>query len=72
MTWEEFVKKAKELGYDEQSIVVNDTVWISKKSLSFDLCFNNKGMVLLSGDEEYVLAEDKTPDQMYAIMEALK
>lgn len=72
MTWEELVKKAKELGYNEGKIIVNGIVWLNKNNGDFALCFNNKGLVLLSGDEEYTLAEDKTPDQMYAIMEVLK
>lgn len=77
MTWEEFKEKAEKIGYNEEPIIVNSIVWLtkkglSKKGLSFDLCFNNDGMVLLSGDEEYILAEEKTPDQMWQIMEALR
>lgn len=72
MTWEEFVKKAKKLGYHEGEIVVNGIVWLIKNNGDFDLCFNNKGEVLLSGDEEYTLAKDKTTDQMFAIMEVLQ
>lgn len=72
MTWDEFCEKAKEMGYNEEELVVNGLVWLTKKGLSFDLCFSNDGMVLLDGDEEYVLAENRTPDQMYAIIEALR
>lgn len=50
MTWEEFCEKAKEMGYVEGEIIVDGTVWLTKKRLSFDLCFNNGGVVLLDGD----------------------
>lgn len=72
MTFEELKEKAKEMGYNEEELVVNGRVWLTKKGLSFDLCFSNDGMVLLGGDEEYVLAENRTPDQIFAIMEALR
>ncbi len=72
MTWYELKEKAKKMGYVEEPILVNGIVWLTQKRLSFDLCFNNNGMVLLDGDEEYVLAKDRTPEQMLAIMKALQ
>ena len=57
MTWEELCEKAKQMGYNEGEIVVNGIVWLTKNNGDFDLCFNNEGMVLLSGDEEYILAK---------------
>ena len=72
MTWDELKEEAKKMGYNEEPILENGIVWITKKRLSFDLCFNNDGMVLLDGDEEYILAKDRTPSQMLAIMKALQ
>ena len=72
MTFEELKEKAKKMGYNEGEIVVNGIVWLNKNNGDFDLCFSNEGEVLLSGDEEYILAKDKTPDQMFVIMEVLQ
>ena len=46
MTWEEFKEEAKKMGYVEEPILENGIVWLTKKRLDFDLCFNNDGMVL--------------------------
>lgn len=72
MRWEKLCKKAKKMGYNEGESIVNGIVWLTKNEGDFHLCFNNEGMVLLSGDEEYTLAENKTPEQMLAIMKALQ
>ena len=72
MDWEELKEKAKEMGYIEEPILENGIVWLTKKRLDFDLCFNNDGMVLLDGDEEYILAKERTPEQMLMIMRGLE
>ena len=52
MDWNQLKEEAKKMGYVEEPILENGIVWLTKKRLSFDLCFNNDGMVLLDGDEE--------------------
>ena len=72
MDWNQLKEKAKEIGYNEEPILENGIVWLTKKRLYFDLCFNNDGMVLLDGDEEYILAKERTPEQMLMIMMGLE
>lgn len=71
MIWEELKQEAKKMGYNEDPGFVNGIVWLTKNNGDFYLCFNNEGMVLLDGDEEYILAKDRTPDQIFAMIKAL-
>lgn len=63
MTWEKLKSKANKLGY---LLCRNNKVeWLSKGLLTFTK----------EGEVEYgdsFVAEHRTPEQMYAIMEALK
>lgn len=72
MTWEELVKKAKELGYiyskENNPFTGEPAVGVLEKQNGF-LYFFEDGAVETSAD---VLAENRTPDQMYQIMLALE
>lgn len=73
MTWEELKEKAKKLG----GILIVGANSMSKEHIWVrdNLCFYEGGnMVFDDVDVEcrYIIASDLTPDQMYAIMEALK
>ena len=61
MTWEELCKKAKEMG----AKVYEDLIVFDRKF------FWSYGVVEPC-DDDVVFARDRTPDQMWAIMEALK
>lgn len=61
MTWEEFCEKAKEIGAN-----------VSKDLIVFDgKFFWSFGVVEVCNDD-VVFARDRTPEQMYQIMEALR
>ena len=61
MTWEELCKKSKEIGAK-----------VYKDLIVFDgYCFWSNGIIEPLHDD-VVFARDRTPDQMWAIMEALK
>ena len=66
MTWEELCDKAKEMGYE---LYCEDGLcYLENKNI--DLSFFEDGQI------EYmyggVISEDRTPEQMYQIMKALK
>lgn len=67
MTWEELVEKAKELGaYYEKEGDLRECSCL----FFHGICFQESGII----DEGYffVIQENRTPDQMYQIMLALK
>lgn len=59
MTWEELQEKAKELGYSVGDFTFGDII----------INFYKTGIIDVEG---CTLARDRTYEQMYAIMEALK
>lgn len=61
MTWKELCKKAKEMG----AKVYKDLILFN------EMCFWSNGIIEPIWDDA-VFARDRTPDQMWAIMEALK
>jgi hypothetical protein len=75
MTWEELCEKAKEMGA---------AMWVSGKTFGiFDLLFCEDGDIYVETsyyDKKYgkwinskkIVVVDRTPDQMYQIMEALR
>lgn len=70
MTWEELKEKAKELGYRVTDLVMGAKEALVKeyKSEGFSLCFTDNGLVFAEGYDYYKLAENRTCEQMYAIM----
>ena len=75
MTWEELKEKAKELGYrlveddgDISYLGITEFLFLEKDGV--DITFFDYGSIEV--DHGYILAEDRTPDQMYQIMLALR
>lgn len=69
MTWEELCEKAKEMGHEVYDFWILDT----KEGLDY----YKDGTINLhfewsERDSLICFAKDRTPDQMYAIMEALR
>lgn len=75
MTWEELKEKSKELGGFVASASTLDPERIFLDSLVF---YKNGRVCLDETDEDggccvmHILTNDRTPDQMYAIMETLR
>ena len=74
MNWEELKEKAKELGYglredDGDSPYLGSIIEYLEND-SVDITFYDDGSV--ETDNGYILAENRTPDQMYQIMLALR
>ena len=73
MTWEELKEKAKELGYyvvedDGDLSYLDITEYLVKNDVNISFC--DDGLVETNyGD---IVAENRTPDQMYQIMLALR
>lgn len=80
MTWEELCEKAKEMG---AGIVVSQVgEYTYEKIMYGKLCFYRDGEItcpyMFINEDGYpehdmvIVAKDRTPDQMYMIMEALR
>lgn len=73
MTWEELQEKASELGleYKESSLgqFIHKQIDFYKHIVFFK---NGDVKLIFIGTDEYKISEKRTPDQMYAIMEALR
>lgn len=76
MTWEELCEKAKEMG-----LFVSEDNSMEPAYIRFgDLLFTQKGQIILSDTDydldlccvNHLVRNDRTYDQMYQIMEALK
>lgn len=63
MTWKELCEKAEKIGAD----VSED--WIEFGKITF---WNDGGLEVYFEDDVMGIAKDRTPEQMLAIMEALK
>ena len=67
ITWEELCKKAKEMGY---SLYYDDHYEMCEELDKNGLCFFENGKI--KTDINDVVSEDKSFNQMLAIMEALR
>lgn len=73
MTWEELCEKAKEMGYD----YCEDNPHLTVDNIRFykdgTICLYIRVRDAYYSDSDYYkIAYNRTPDQMYQIMEALK
>ena len=64
MTWEELCEKAKDMG----AKIVDDNPYRPEKIVFETISFYKNGRMIM----EECLVSDRTPDQMYQIMEALR
>lgn len=67
MTWEELCEKAQEIGYFLEGC--DEDVLYQYEPIQTGLHFRQSGTITYG---EKVIIEDRTPDQMYQIMEALR
>lgn len=67
MTWEELCEKAKEMGYFLEGC--DEDALYQYEPIQTGLHFRQSGKITY-GDK--VIVEDRTPDQMLAIMKALQ
>jgi len=68
MTWEELKEEAKKMGYNVfDSVNIKVASWIETPDNNW--CFDRDGTIMYDG---LVVAFDRTPDQMYQIMLALR
>lgn len=71
MTWEELCKKAKEMGYEywkDNPHLTGDNIQFYKNGTICVYIYVEDGYY----SDYYEVAWDRTPDQMLAIMEALR
>lgn len=68
MTWKELCEKAKELGY-YLCWNYNDKQALGSCNRANKLLFYSSGVIAY---ENSFISENRTPDQMYQIMEALR
>ena len=70
MTWEELKEKAKELGFTISSYIDEDEVELEYIYCNDYIYLEEDGDITTS--TENIVAENRTPDQMYQIMLALR
>lgn len=70
MTWEELKEKAKELGFTISSYINEDEVELEYIYCNDYIYLEEDGNITTS--TENIVAENRTPDQMYQIMLALR
>lgn len=74
MTWEELKEKVNELKNIEVMADYDTYILISQQG-NYYIKFSKNGEISVVYDwdvDDLLIAENRTPDQMYAIMEALK
>ena len=74
MTWEELKEKVNELKNIEVMADYDTCVLISQQG-NYYIKFSKNGEISVVYDwdvNDLIIADNRTPDQMYAIMEALK
>lgn len=70
MTWEELVAKAKEIGYIYERIHgIVGRLYCQENDLSF---YEDGDIYVYADWDDWLVAKDRTPDQMWQIMEALR
>lgn len=70
MTWEELKEKAKELGFTTSSYINEDEVELEYIYCNDYIYLEEDGDITTS--TENIVAENRTPEQMYQIMLALR
>ena len=70
MTWEELKEKAKELGFTVSSYTNEDDVELEYIYCNDYIYLEEDGNITTS--TENIVAENRTPEQMYQIMLALR
>lgn len=70
MTWEELKEKAKEMGFTISSYTNEDDVELEYIYCNDYIYLEEDGDITTS--TENIVAENRTPDQMYQIMLALR
>ena len=70
MTWEELKEKAKELGFTISSYIDEDEVELEYIYCNDYIYLEEDGNITTS--TENIVAENRTPEQMYQIMLALR
>lgn len=70
MTWEELKEKAKELGFTISSYIDENEVELEYIYCNDYIYLEEDGNITTS--TENIVAENRTPDQMYQIMLALR
>lgn len=70
MTWEELKEKAKELGFEVSSYTNEDDVELEYIYCNDYIYLEEDGTITTS--TENIVAENRTPEQMYQIMLALR
>ena len=70
MTWEELKEKAKELGFTISSYINEDEVELEYIYCNDHIYLEEDGNITTS--TENIVAENRTPNQMYQIMLALR
>lgn len=72
MTWKELCEKAKEMGMliVGANSILKEHIWVRD-----NLCFYEGGNIVFDDtdvESRYIVASDRTYEQMYQIMEALR
>lgn len=67
MTWEELVKKAKELGWGYKKTAYTESLYSLNEDY-VNIQFYPDGEIMV---DVTIISQDRTPDQMYQIMKAL-
>ena len=70
MTWEELTEKAKELGFSISYYFNDDDVAVGYIYINDYIYLEEDGKITTS--TENIVAENRTPEQMYQIMLALR
>ena len=70
MTWDELKEKAKELGFTTSSYINEDEVELEYIYCNDYIYLEEDGDITTSTED--IVAENRTPDQMYQIMLALR
>ena len=70
MTWEELKEKAKELGFSISYYLNDDDVEVGYIYINDYIYLEEDGKITTS--TENIVAENRTPEQMYQIMLALR
>lgn len=70
MTWEELKEKAKELGFTTSSYINEDEVELEYIYCNDYIYLEEDGDITTSTED--IVAENRTPEQMYQIMLALR
>jgi hypothetical protein len=68
MTWEELVEKAKELGWEHKKTAYTKSLFLLNEDY-VNIQFYPEGEIMV---DETIISQNRTPEQMYQIMLALR